>query len=194
MIFGYDMFANDPAAIIKDAKLFGAKYVGTAGIPHGKVFGKDAAQKAVNDFNSFGGKMKKAGLRFFYHPHGFEFNTPDGNMMDELLAATNPDLVTYELDVFWMVHGGADPVDYLKKYPGRFELMHLKELRHDVPGNNTGSAPDATSVSLGRGVTNWPLLLRQAEKSGVKKYYIEDEAKEAVDQVPETIKFLNSLN
>jgi sugar phosphate isomerase/epimerase len=89
--------------------------------------------------------------------------------------------------------GGADPLAYLKKYPERFELMHLKELRHDVPGNNTGSAPDETSVSLGRGVTNWPLLLRQAAKSGVKKYYIEDEAKDAIDQIPLTVDYLKSL-
>ena len=114
-------------------------------------------------------------------------------MMDEILAGTKPELVTYELDVFWMVHGGADPLSYLKKFPGRFELMHLKELRHDIPGNNTGLAPDATSVSLGRGVTNWPVLLRQAVKSGVKKYYIEDESKNATDQVPVTLSYLKSL-
>jgi sugar phosphate isomerase/epimerase len=147
----------------------------------------------IDDFNMFGTKTKQYGLRFFYHPHGYEFITPDGNMLDLIIEGTNPDLVTYELDVFWMIHGVADPVNYLNKYPGRFELMHLKELRHDIPGNNTGSAPDATSVSPGRGVTNWPLLLRKAAKSGVKKYYIEDEAKDAKDQVPVTINFLNSL-
>jgi sugar phosphate isomerase/epimerase len=114
-------------------------------------------------------------------------------MMDEILAGTKPELVTYELDVFWMVHGGADPLSYLKKFPGRFELMHLKELRHDIPGNNTGLAPDATSVSLGRGVTNWPVLLRQAVKSGVRKFYIEDESKNATDQVPVTLSYLKSL-
>ena len=193
MIFGYDQFEKDIESITRDAKLFGAKYVGIGWIPHDKAFGKESAAKVISDFNAFGAKLKKAGLRFFYHPHGFEFNTPDGNMMDEIIEGTKPDLVTYELDVFWMLHGGADPLAYLKKYPGRFELMHLKEIRHDVPGNNTGSAPDETSVSLGRGVTNWPLLLRQAAKSGVKKYYIEDEAKDAIDQIPITVDYLNSM-
>jgi sugar phosphate isomerase/epimerase len=93
----------------------------------------------------------------------------------------------------WMIHGGADPMAYLKKYPGRFELMHLKELGHDIPGNNTGSAPDATSVAFGRGITNWPMLLRLAAGAGVKKYYIEDEAKDAVLQIPLTIRYLDSL-
>ncbi len=193
MIFGYDKFEKDIESIVKEAKMFGAKFVGIGWIPHNKAFGREEAAKVISDFNSFGLKMKQAGLRFFYHPHGYEFNTPDGNMMDEILAGTKPDLVTYELDVFWMIHGGADPLAYLKKYPGRFELMHLKEIRHNVPGNNTGSAPDETSVSLGRGVTNWPLILRQAVKSGVKKYYIEDEAKDAIDQLPVTVNFLKSL-
>jgi sugar phosphate isomerase/epimerase len=193
MIFGYDVFEKDPASIIKDAKLFGAKYVGIGWIPHTKPFGEASAIKAASDFNRFGAAMKKAGLRFFYHPHGYEFNTADGNMMDLLLEKTDPTLVTYELDVFWMIHGGGDPSHYLTKYPGRFELMHLKELRRDVTGNNTGSATDETSVALGRGVTNWPALLRLARKHGVKKYYIEDEAKDAIVQVPLTVSYLNSL-
>ncbi|MFZ2339726.1 MAG: FG-GAP-like repeat-containing protein [Bacteroidales bacterium] len=151
------------------------------------------AVKAIQDFNRFGTTLKKAGLRFYYHPHGYEFNTPDGNLMDLILEQTKPELVTFELDVFWATHGGADPLAYLKKYPGRFELIHLKEIGHDVPGNNTGSAPDETSVSLGRGVTDWPRLLRIAQKMGTKKYYIEDEAKNALDQVPLSIKYLETL-
>ena len=193
MIFGYEKFRDDPASVVKEAKLFGAKYVGIGWIPHTKTFNKSVADNTITDFNLFGAAMKKAGLRFFYHPHGYEFNTPDGNMMDLIISGTKADLVTYELDVFWMIHGGGDPLAYLKQYPGRFELMHLKELRRDIPGNNSGSAPDETSVALGRGATNWPLLLRQSVKSGVKKYYIEDEAKDAKDQIPVTVSFLNSL-
>ena len=193
MIFGYDKFEKDIESVISDAKLFGAKFVGIGWIPHTKPFGKQAAEKAISDFTNFGKRLKQSGIRFFYHPHGYEFNTPDGNMMDRMIAGTDPSLVTYEFDVFWMIHGGADPMAYLKKYPGRFELLHLKEIRHDVPGNNSGSAPDATSVPLGLGPCNWPMLLREAARSGVKKYYLEDEAKEAALQVPLTIDFLNSL-
>ena len=189
----YDQFKNDAETIIREAKLFGAKYVGIGWIDHDKKFGKESTEKMISDFNEFGLKMKKSGLRFFYHPHGYEFNTLDGNMMDLLLAGTKPDLVTFELDVFWMIYGGGNPVSYLKNYPGRFELMHLKEIRNDIPGNNSGTANDETSVALGRGASNWPMILRQAVKSGVKKFYIEDEAKNAIDQIPVSIKFLNSL-
>lgn len=193
MIFGYDQFEKTPETIIKEARMFGARYVGIGWIPHQKPFNKAVTEKAIQDFNIFGEKMKKAGLRFFYHPHGYEFETPDGNMMDLILSQTKPDLVTFQLDVFWAVHGGADPLAYLQKYPGRFELMHLKELRNDTPGNNSGSAADETSVPLGKGVTNWPVILRQAVKSGTKKFYIEDEAKNAIEQIPVTINYLNSL-
>jgi sugar phosphate isomerase/epimerase len=192
MIFGYDVFEKDPASIIEDAKFFGAKYVGIGWIPI-KPFNKSVTDKVASDFNKFGAIMKKAGLRFFYHPHGYEFATPDGNMMDILLEKTDPTLVTYQLDVFWMIHGGGSPYEYLSKYPGRFELMHLKELRSDVIGNSSGGAPDATSVSLGRGITDWPRLLRLATRQGVKKYYIEDEAGNAIEQVPITINYLNNL-
>lgn len=193
MVFDYKRFQTDIEGIIKEAKMFGAKYVGAGWIPHKEGFNKEIAVKAIQDFNRFGAILKKAGLRFYYHPHGYEFNTADGNLMDLMLEQTKPELVTFELDVFWATHGGADPLDYLKKYSGRFELMHLKEIKHDVPGNNTGSAPDETSVSLGRGVTDWPRLLRLAQKMGTKKYYIEDEAKNAVDQVPLSIKYLETL-
>lgn len=193
MIFGYDQFETKIENIIQEAKLFGAKYVGIGWIPHTGPFRKNNAEKAITDFNNFGAKLKNAGLRFFYHPHGYEFNTPDGNLMELILAGTKPESVTFQMDVFWTTHGGADPLEYLKKYPGRFELMHLKELCMDCPGNNTGGAADETSVSLGKGVTNWPLVLREAYKSGTKKFYIEDEAKNAIDQIPLTIQYLNSL-
>lgn len=193
MIFDYKKFNEDIESVIKEAKIFGAKYVGIGWFPYEKLFDKNAANKAINDFNRFGQRLKSAGIRFFYHPHGYEFDTPDGNMMDEMLKRTNPEWVTFELDVFWFHYGGVDPLAYLKEYPGRFELLHLKELRLDTPGNNSGKAPDETSVSLGSGITNWPLILRQAEKSGVKKYYIEDEAKNAIDQVSLTVNYLNSL-
>ena len=193
--FGYRTFKEDINTVISDAKLFGAKYVGIGWYPHdNKGFTKQDANSAIKDFNEFGAKVKKAGLKFFYHPHGYEFITDGGEvLMDYIIKNTNPDLVTYELDVFWTVHGGGDPEKYLAKYPGRWELLHLKELRIDTPGNSSGTAPDATSVSLGRGVTNWPLLLRLAQKTGTKKFYIEDEAANAIDQVPVTVTYLNSM-
>jgi len=193
IVFGYDQFEKRIDSVINDSHLFGATYVGIGWIPHTGAFNKTHIDKAIADFDRFGAKLKEAGLRFFYHPHGYEFDTPDGNLMDLMLQQTNPELVTYQLDVFWVAYAGADPIAYLKKFPGRFELLHLKELRRDTPGNNSGKAAHETSVALGNGVTNWPVVLRQARKSGVKKFYIEDEAKNAMDQIPSTVTYLKSL-
>jgi sugar phosphate isomerase/epimerase len=81
----------------------------------------------------------------------------------------------------------------MKKYPGRFQLVHLKDLRTDVPGNLRGEAPDETSVPIGYGAIEFPSLLREAVKQGIKLFYIEDEAKNAIDQIPLSKKYLESL-
>jgi hypothetical protein len=101
MIFSYDQFKNHIENIISEAKLFGAKYVGIGWIPQDSGFNRQLAEQASVDFNAFGAKLKKAGLRFFYHPHGSEFNTVDGNLMDLILEKTQPELVCFQLDVFW---------------------------------------------------------------------------------------------
>ena len=112
--------------------------------------------------------------------------------MDYILAHTNSD-VKFELDTFWSIIAGADPLVLLQKYPDRFDLIHLKDLRPDIPVSFTGQAADETSVPLGAGVVNFPALLREAVKQKVKLYFIEDEAKEAIDQIPESLVYLKSL-
>ncbi len=196
MIFDYSRFQTDIDGIIKEAKLFGARYVGTGWIPHKTdSFNMDDAKKTCKDFNDFGAKLKKAGLKFFYHPHGYEFAYYDSGScyQDYIMSNTNADLVYFELDAFWIKYSGVDPLWYMKKYPGRFELLHLKDLRKDVPGNLSGGAVDETSVPVGNGAVEFPALLREAIKQGIKFFYIEDEAKNAIDQIPLSKKYLESL-
>jgi sugar phosphate isomerase/epimerase len=196
MIFDYSRYQTDVGGIIKEAKLFGARYVGVGWIPHKTdSFNMDDAKKACEDFNDFGAKVKKAGLKFFYHPHGYEFAyyNADSCYQDYIMKNTRADLVCFELDPFWVKYSGVDPLWYMKKYPGRFELVHLKDLRNDVPGSLTGSAPDETSVPVGYGEIGYPALLREAVKQGIKLFYIEDEAKNAVDQIPLSMHYIESL-
>jgi sugar phosphate isomerase/epimerase len=195
MIFDYGRFQTDLQGIIREVKLFGAKYAGIGWIPHDKPFDLQSAGKVVKDFNDFGSKLKKTGIKFFYHPHGYEFDyfEPDSCYQDYIMVNTNPKDVCFELDPFWIKYSGVDPLWYVKKYPGRFELVHLKDLRHYVPGNLTGSASDNTSVPLGKGQIDFPPLLREAVKQGITHFYIEDESKNAVNQVPQSIEYLKSL-
>ena len=194
-ITSYDRLSKAPDAVVADAKALGAQNVLTAGIPHEGNFTLEDCQRAARDFNQWGAKLKAEGLQFGYHPHGFEFvPTAEGTLFDMLLRLTKPELVEYEIDVFWFFHGGADPVRYLEKYPTRFSLAHLKDLRKGTPtGNLTGKAPDETSVVLGAGQLDFPAILRAAAKGGVKRYFIEDENPEAPRQVPESLEYLKSV-
>jgi len=195
MLTGYDQLAKSVDSVINDAKTLGVTYVGTSWIPHQGPFTRTHADKASADFATWGNALRAAGLRFFYHVHGYEFQpSPDGTLMDTLLKQSPADAVDFQADVFWVVRGGGDPVALLTKYPGRFKLMHLKDLEKGVATNDpTGSAPDETSVVLGTGQLDFPAILRAAKASGVTHYYIEDEHPEAEAQIPKTIEYLRAL-
>jgi hypothetical protein len=111
IIASYDKLKSALASVIAGAKAVGARYVLTAGGPlKGQLTAHDV-HSAAADFNVWGEKLKQAGLQFGYHPHGFEFvPSPAGNLFDMMLSETKRGLVTYEMDVFWLVYGGADPV------------------------------------------------------------------------------------
>ena len=195
MLTGYDLLAKGVDGVITDAKTLGVTYVGTAWIPHQGPFTRTHADKASADFATWGKALRAAGLRFFYHVHGYEFQpSPEGTLMDTLLTQSPADAVDFQADVFWVVRGGGDPVALLSKYPGRFKLMHLKDLEKGVATNDsTGSAPDETSVVLGTGQLDFPAILRAAKASGVTHYYIEDEHPGAEAQIPRTLEYLRAL-
>ena len=181
--------------VVADAKALGISYIVCGWIPHEKGhFNEKNARDAIALFNQAGEKLKANGLQFAYHPHGFEFQPyQGGTLFDLIVAETQPPFVSFELDVFWAVHGGADPVRLIEKYGSRFQLMHVKDLRKGAAGNLTGSAPDSDSVAVGQGQVNWPAVLSAAQRAGVKHYFIEDEAVEAIDQLPQTLRYLETV-
>lgn len=195
MLFDYKRYETALDSIIMEAKLFGAKYVGFAWIPHEGGFKKADAEKAIAFMNSNGEKLKAAGLKLFYHLHGYEFLPEAGETLFDLMAKqTQPGSMYFQLDVFWVTRGGADPSLLLQKYPGRFCSLHVKDIGWGVAtGDYTGGAPDETSVAIGKGQVNWVKLLRAAIKNGVQQYFIEDEAPEVLKQIPQSMQYLKSL-
>jgi sugar phosphate isomerase/epimerase len=194
-LVGYEALAKDVDKVIADAKALGVTFVGTAWIPHQRPFGRAHVDKALADFSSWGAALKKAGLQFFYHIHGYEFQpSPDGTLMDTLVKHTPADGVSFQADVFWVARGGGDPAGLIRKYPGRFKLAHLKDLEKGVATNDpTGNAPDETSVVLGTGQLDFAGVLRAGRDSGVTHYYIEDEHPDAYSQIPKSLDYLRSL-
>jgi sugar phosphate isomerase/epimerase len=189
----------NPADAIAKAKVLGAKFVMCAWIPH-KVrggFTLEEAEKAVAVFNEAGKKFRENGLTLCYHDHGYEFQ-PFGKketLLDYIIQNTNPEYVSFEMDVLWTMHGGgADmPEKLLKKYPTRFKLMHVKDLRKGVAGDLTGGTPAENDVPVGTGQGNWKAIIKLAKKNGIEHCFIEDESNQEVQFVPLSIAYLKSL-
>src|SRR5687768_7972831 len=113
--FQYDPLKKDIAAQVAEAKKLGVKFVACPWIPHEiGSFGEPDSKRAAADFNTWGEAFKKEGITFCYHVHGYEFRpVSDGStetFFDVLARETKPEFVSFEMDVFWVVQPGADPV------------------------------------------------------------------------------------
>jgi sugar phosphate isomerase/epimerase len=191
----YARLKNDPDSVVDQAKALGAKYVMCSWIPHDKGhFSEKTAREAAQVFNAAGEKFKNSGITFTYHCHGYEFQPHgDGTLFDLIVQETKPEFASFEIDVFWAAQGGADPAKLIEKHGSRFKLMHVKDLRKGAAINSTGVAPDEDSVAVGQGQIDWPAVLKGAQAAGIEYYFIEDEAKNAVQQIPQSLRYLESL-
>jgi sugar phosphate isomerase/epimerase len=193
--FAYERYRDDAEGVAKEAKALGLEYAGCAWIPHNGDFDEKTCREAIAVFNKAGEAMAKHGLRFFYHVHGFEFQPyGQGTLLDLLFQETTPKFVNYEMDIFWIVFPGQDPVKLLEKYPARWRLMHLKDMRKGTPtGALTGGTDVKNDAALGQGLMDLPAILRAAKKAGVKWYFIEDESPWSEKQIPESLKYLEQV-
>jgi sugar phosphate isomerase/epimerase len=178
-----------------NAKTLGAKFVRVAWVPHQGAFTLAMAEKTVADFNTIGKKLKdEFDLTFCYHNHGYEFEKhEDGTLLDYIIQKTDPKYVSFELDVLWAFFPGGDPAALLLKYPKRYKLMHMKDLRKGIEGNLSGGTPVVNDVALGTGQLDIPAILKAARKSAIEHYYIEDESPSYATQVLQTMAYLKSL-
>jgi sugar phosphate isomerase/epimerase len=192
--FPFDRYKDDVEGVARDAKALGIEYVGCAWIPHTAEFDEGECRNAISVFNRAGEALSKHGLKFFYHVHGYEFRPHGaGTFLDLMMAETKPEFVRWEMDVFWVVHPGADPVRLLERYGKRWELMHVKDMKKGLKGDFTGKADVSNDVVVGTGQMDWPAILKAAAKAGVKHYFIEDESPTAVDQIPQSLKYLEQV-
>jgi sugar phosphate isomerase/epimerase len=191
----YGQLMRAPDSIVMRAKALGSKYVMCAWIPHENgVLTFENAKKAVDDFNKAGKYLKENGLIFCYHAHGYEFQPyEDGTLLDYIFKNTNPEYVSFELDIFWIQFGGGDPVALLKKYGDRWKLMHLKDMRKGIKKDLTGGTSQENDVAFGTGQIDIPSILKEAKKIGIKHYFIEDESSNIIEQLPVSIMYLKSL-
>ncbi|WP_111671395.1 sugar phosphate isomerase/epimerase family protein [Algoriphagus litoralis] len=192
---GFEQLESDPQAVADRAKALGAKYVMCAWIPHKRgEFSKADADRAIKAFNEGGKVLKENGLTFKYHVHGYEFQSyQDGTLFDYLVENTDPKYVSLQMDVMWTHFGGGDPAALLKKYGKRWVSLHLKDFKKGAPKDMTGLTGPENDVVLGQGELDFPAILREANKIGIKHMFIEDESEHELEALPKSIAYLKSL-
>lgn len=169
---------------IAQAKTLGHKYVVVAWIPD-EARTLDGYAAVADTFNAAGEKLNQAGLALGYHNHSFEFQPLDGDRCgyDILLERTQPELLTMELDLFWIREAGRDAFKYFTQHQGRFRMVHVKDM-----------AADKSMVDVGQGVMDWPALLAAARTAGVEHYFVEhDEAKDPIAFAKVSYDYLHRL-
>jgi sugar phosphate isomerase/epimerase len=135
----------------------------------------ESYKKMTGDWNEVGGIMKNAGIQFGYHNHNFEFADVDGIVpyYDILMKELDADLVTMEIDLFWATKGGQDPVEMFNRYPGRFQLFHLKDMYTEEAPFYEVIKDDISPV--GAGVIDFKRILAAKDVAGMKHFFVEDD-------------------
>src|ERR1051326_774140 len=164
---GLQAIRSDWDRTLEQAATVGQQYVVVAFIPAEERRTADDWKRVAAAFNRAGEAAERAGLRFCYHNHDFEFAAVDGAVpYDLLLSATDPKLVQLELDLYWVTKGGRDPLEYFAKWPGRFPLVHVKDM---------DATPQKLFADVGRGTIDFPRIFRKADQAGITHYFYEQD-------------------
>ncbi len=132
-------------------------------------------KQMIGDWNKVGEIMKEVGIQFGYHNHNFEFQNIDGIVpyYDLFMAEMDPNLITMEIDLFWVSKAGQDPIEMFNKYPGRFQLFHMKDMHTRQDPFFEVNKDDVCSV--GEGVIDFKRILAAKEVAGMKYLFVEDD-------------------
>ena len=171
---------------LDDAKAVGHHWATIAYIAEEKRKTLDDWKRHAATFNRAAAQAKAAGLRFAYHNHDFEFKAIDGTRpFDILLKETDPSLVDFEMDLFWVVYGGGNPLDLFNQYPKRFPLVHVKD---------SSGPPDKKMVDVGQGTIDFRSIFAQGDKAGIKHYFVEhDQPADPIATIRNSYKYLHAL-
>ncbi len=161
---------------IDDANTLGLKYMVNAILEEEEHRSLDDYKKLLELFTHAAQQTKKAGIQFCYHNHNFEFvKFGDTTAYDFLLKNLDADLVKMEMDCFWVTHAGQDPVAYFTKHPGRFPLLHIKDLKAGNPDSLKLDDHLGLFAEVGHGTIDWKRIFAAAPQGGVKHYYVEQD-------------------
>ncbi|MFD5062539.1 sugar phosphate isomerase/epimerase family protein [Streptomyces sp. NPDC058394] len=164
---GYDIVrgAGLPQAL-EDIHTLGGKWIVVPSLP-GSLHSPAGYREAAREFNKAGLAARESGLKLLYHNHGTDHQVVDGvSLYDILLAETDPELVGFELDLYWAANGGASaPGELFVRHPRRFPALHVKDM-----------APDGDFADVGSGVLDFPAMFDTARQGGVKQWLVEHDS------------------
>jgi sugar phosphate isomerase/epimerase len=179
----FDFGGSDPGHLLEEANALGVHY--TVSSMMGNFPNKPSGEmgvegyKALADYcNQLGEKAKQAGLQFAFHNHNTEFKDLGRGKIgyDVLVEATDPNMVKLELDCGWMVAAGHNPIDYFKRYPNRYRMIHIKDfVRPAQPSTSLKRDEVPEGTVLGTGYIKYKPILLAAKAAGVEHFYVEQE-------------------
>ncbi|SED77261.1 sugar phosphate isomerase/epimerase family protein [Jiangella alba] len=159
---GYDRLTNNLAGACEDVLTLGGQWVVTSSLP-GSLYTLDGIRRAAAEFNRAGAVAATYGLNVLHHNHDAEFRTDGGRVLyDVLLEETDPDLVGFELDVYWAARGGYDAGAYFVNHPARFPALHVKDM-----------APGGGFADVGSGTLDFAAMFEHAHRGGVRQFLVE---------------------
>jgi sugar phosphate isomerase/epimerase len=182
--FPWQAIKENPDSVIETARAVGHRYVLLAWLPPEDRSSIAQYQDLAALCNEVGQVCTSAGLHFAYHNHDFEFYPIDSQVpFDVLLNDTDPDHVEFEIDLFWTIKGGRNPLDYFEAHPGRFTLCHLKDM-----------ADGGTMADVGAGGIDFATFLAKSEQAGLQYYFVEhDEPPDPLASIESSFDYLKGL-
>jgi len=164
---GFSALRGDWDRHLDQAATVGQKYVVVPSVPADQRRTLDDWKRVAALFNKGGETSKARGIQFAYHNHDDEFVPVEGKVpYDLLLAETDPRLVALELDLYWIIKAGRDPLAYFTKWPGRFPLVHVKDM---------DATPRRFFTPVGKGTIDFARIFKQANRAGIKHYFYEQD-------------------
>jgi sugar phosphate isomerase/epimerase len=181
-----DTLEKDSQKAFAEAKAVGHEWVVVPFVPTERRKTADDWKAIAGLLTKWGPEAKSAGLRLAYHNHDFELKPVNGvRPLDMLLSQTDPSFVNFEMDLYWVVFGGGDPLDFFNRYPKRFPLVHVKD---------SSGPPDNRMVDVGQGKIDFRAIFAASDKAGIKHYFVEhDQPADPIATIRNSYNYLHAL-
>ncbi|RME97137.1 MAG: sugar phosphate isomerase/epimerase [Bacteroidetes bacterium] len=185
----WKIMRDDPQQAVAEAKAMGQYFIVVPWLPE-EMRTAAGYQELARVLNEAGGVCQKAGLQLAYHNHDFEFTkmVAARRPYDLLLAETDPELVKFELDFYWITRAGSDYKRYFAEHPGRFPLWHVKDM---------DATPEQFFAAVGNGVIDWPAVFAQQEQAGMQYFFVEQDqmrpGKKPLEELAVSIAYLEKM-